>query len=204
MAEKPTELDFVAAAALPLAGAAAVAAVDAIAPEPGQAVLVNGASGGVGSYVVQLLAARGLTVFATGTDADIERLHGLGASTVIDHTAAPVTDQVLAAHPDGVDALINLAGYVTADVPLAAVRKGGTVASTTPAPDEDSAAAAGVTVTNVMAGPVREVIAPLADQAAAGTLQVGVSTVLPLDQAIEGLTILANGQSHGKIIVTID
>src|SRR4051794_14478944 len=47
---KPAELTFTAAAAIPLAGAAAVAAVDAIDPQPGQTVLINGASGGVGSF----------------------------------------------------------------------------------------------------------------------------------------------------------
>jgi NADPH:quinone reductase-like Zn-dependent oxidoreductase len=50
---KPAELDFVTAAALPLAGAAAAQAVEAVDPQPGQTVLVNGASGGVGSYALQ-------------------------------------------------------------------------------------------------------------------------------------------------------
>jgi NADPH:quinone reductase-like Zn-dependent oxidoreductase len=56
---KPEGLDFVTAAAIPLAGAAAVACVDAVAPEPGETVLIVGASGGVGSYAVQLAAGRG-------------------------------------------------------------------------------------------------------------------------------------------------
>ena len=59
------------AAALPLAGAAAVAAVYAIDSQRGETVLVNGASGGVGSYVIQLLAARGATLLATGTGEDV-------------------------------------------------------------------------------------------------------------------------------------
>jgi NADPH:quinone reductase-like Zn-dependent oxidoreductase len=69
---KPAGLDFVTAAAIPLAGGAAVAVIDAIEAEPGQTVLVNGASGGVGSFVVQLLSARGITVVATGMDQDTE------------------------------------------------------------------------------------------------------------------------------------
>ena len=108
------------AAALPLAGAAAVAAVDAIDSQRGETVLVNGASGGVGSYVIQLLAARGATLLATGTGEDVERLRALGADRVLDHTTGPVVDQVLAAYPDGVDALVNLAGFTAEDVPLAA------------------------------------------------------------------------------------
>lgn len=200
---KPAGLDFVAAAALPLAGAAAVAAIDAVDPRPGQTVLINGASGGVGSYAIQLLAARGVTVVATGTAEDTGRLTALGAGTVVDFTAGPVADQVRAAYPDGVDALINLAGFTPDDVPLAAVRAGGRVSTTTNAPDGDALAAAGLTGTGVMAGPVREVIAPLAEQAAAGSLRIDVLTVLPLEQAADGLATIAGGKAHGKIVVRI-
>ena len=203
VATKPTELEFTAAAALPLAAAAASAAVDAIDPQPGQTVLVNGAWGGVGSYAVQLLAARGVTVVATGTSQDTDRLRALGASTVVDFTTGPVADQVRVTYPDGVDALINLAGFTAADVPLDAVGKGGKVSTTTGAPDEEAASAAGLTTNSVMAGPVREVIAPLAEQAAAGTLTVDVTTVLPFERAAEGLATIAAGQAHGKIVVTI-
>src|SRR5215218_4977054 len=55
----------VAAGVLGLAGAAALQAVDAIAPVAGEIVLVSGATGGVGAYAVQLAAARGATVIAT-------------------------------------------------------------------------------------------------------------------------------------------
>ena len=200
---KPANLDFVTAAALPLASAAAVQAVEAINPQPGQVVLVNGAGGGVGSYAVQLLAARGVTVIATGTASNRDRLLGLGAGRVIDHTTAPVAEQVRAAYPNGVDALVNLAGNSAAEVPLAAVRTGGSVATTTMAPDATALEAAGLTGSTIMAMPVRETIAPLAEQAAAGTLAVQVAGVLPLDQALDGLATIAAGQAEGKLVVTV-
>jgi NADPH:quinone reductase-like Zn-dependent oxidoreductase len=200
---KPPELDFADAAALPLAGAAASAAVDIVDPQPGQVVLVNGATGGVGRYAVQLVAARGATVVATGTDADTEQLLALGAKTVVDYTGS-VVDQVRASHPDGVDALINLVGNAAADLPLDAVRKGGTVATTIMGLDTDALEAAGLTGGTVQAKAVRETTAPLAEQAAAGTLVVDVHTVLPLDRAAEGLATLAAGTARGKIVVTLD
>ncbi len=204
VAPKPAGLDFVTAAAIPLASTAAAASVDAVDPQPGQTVLVVGASGGVGSYAVQLLAARGVTVVATATADDAARLTDLGAAAVVDYTAGPVADQVTAAHPDGVDALIDLVAYSADALPLPAVRKGGKVASTLGAADEQTLAAAGLTGTNIMAGPVREVIAPLAEQAAAGRLKVDVTTVLPLDQAAEGLATIASGQARGKIVVKVE
>jgi NADPH:quinone reductase-like Zn-dependent oxidoreductase len=199
---KPAGLDFVTAAALPLAGSAAVACVDGIDAQPGQTVLVNGASGGVGSFVVQLLAARGATVVATGTATETDRLAGLGATTVVDFTAGPVADQVRATHPEGVDALVNLVGFASDDIPFAAVRPGGTITSTTALPDQATLDAAGLTGSVVMAGPVRDVVAPLAEQAAAGDLKVAVVSVLPLEQATEGLSTLAAGKATGKIVVT--
>ena len=200
---KPAELDFVTAAAIPLAGAAAVAAVDAVDPRPGETALVNGASGGVGCYAVQLLARRGLTVLATGTQEDAERLKALGAASVIDYAAGPVGEQVLAGCPDGVDLLLNLHGHTVDDVPLNAVAKGGRVATTTMAPDADALAGADLTGGLVIAGPVREVTGPLAEQAAAGTLTVDVTTVLPLDEVAEGLATIAGGKARGKIVVKV-
>ena len=201
---KPAGLDFTTAAALPLAGAAAVQSVEAIEPQAGQTVLVNGASGGVGSFAVQLLAARGVTVVATGTAADRDRLTSLGATRVVDHTAGSVADQVRAAYPDGVDALVSLHGMDPAATPIAAVRTGGKVAGVAGVPDEATLAAAGLTGTSVMAMPTREVLAPLAEQAAAGDLKVHVADVLSFEQATEGLGRLATGGAGGKLVVSLD
>lgn len=201
---KPAGIDFVTAAAIPLAGAAAAATVDAIDAQPGQTVLVNGATGGVGSYAVQLLAARGVTVVATGTADDADRLTGLGATTVVDYTKGDVADQVRAAYPGGVDALIELVAHTADGSPFAAVRKGGKVAATTQAAgDEQALAATGLTGQGVMAGPVREVTEPLVALAVAGTLKVDVTTVVPLEQAVDGLATIASGQARGKIVVKI-
>jgi NADPH:quinone reductase-like Zn-dependent oxidoreductase len=201
---KPAGLDFTTAAAIPLAGAAAVQSIEAIDPQPGQTVLVNGASGGVGSFAVQLLAARGVTVVATGTAADADRLTALGATTVLDYTAGPVAEQVRAAYPDGVDALVSLYGMDPSGTPIAAVRAGGKVAGVAAVPDEATLAAAGLTGTNVMAAATRDVVGPLAEQAAAGSLEVAVADVLTLDQATEGLGRLATGGAGGKLVVTIE
>jgi NADPH:quinone reductase-like Zn-dependent oxidoreductase len=201
---KPASLDFVTAAAIPLAGAAAAQAVEAVDPQPGQTVLVSGAGGGVGSYAVQLLAARGVTVVATGKNESTDRLRALGASTIIDYKTSDVVEQVRAAYPDGVDALVNVGGFDPTAVPVGAVRNGGKLSSTTVEPDADSLAAAGVTSTMIVATPVREVVGPLVEQAAAGTLKVSVAEVLPFDQAANGLATLAAGTANGKLVVKVE
>jgi hypothetical protein len=55
-----------------------------------------------------------------------------------------------------------------------------------------------------MATATREVLAPLAEQAAAGDLKVAVADVLTLEQASEGLGRLATGGAGGKLVVTLD
>jgi len=203
VAAKPAGLDFVSAAAIPFAGAVAIAAVDAVDPRPGRRVLVNGASGGVGSYAIQLAAARGADVVATGTPCDADRLRRLGAARVVDYTAAPVAEQVRAVYPDGVDALIDLVAYTAGTLPLTAVATGGVVASGLGAADGEALAAAGLTGGNVRAHITAALIARLAEQAAAGTLAVEVTSVLPLDRATDGLRQLAKGEARGKIVVSI-
>ncbi|MEU0302902.1 NADP-dependent oxidoreductase [Streptomyces sp. NPDC006175] len=204
VAAKPAGLDFDTAAALPLAGTAALASVDAVEAAEGQAVLVVGATGGVGSYAVQLLAARGVTVVATGRAADSDRLIGLGAATVVDHrSGTPIADQVTAAYPGGVDALIDLVASSPDALPLSAVRKGGKVTSTLGAADEQVLAAAGLTGSNIMASPLREAFEPLAALAAAGTLQVDITKVFPLEQAADGLAALSAGGTRGKIVIHV-
>ena len=201
---KPAGVDFVTAAAIPLAGAAAAQAVDAVEPQAGQTVLVNGADGGVGSYAVQLLASRGVTVIATGKPESAERLQSLGASTVIDHHSADVVEQVRALHPNGVDALVNVGGFDPSGVPVGAVRTGGKLASTTAIPDDDTLAAAGVTATSIMARPLREVVEPLVAQAAVGMLKVSVADVVPFEQGPAALATLAAGKANGKLVVKVE
>jgi NADPH:quinone reductase-like Zn-dependent oxidoreductase len=200
---KPQGLDFTTAAALPLAGGAAAQTVQAVDPQAGQTILVNGADGGVGSFAVQLLAARGVTVLATGTPESADRLRQLGASTVIDYTTGPVVDQVRAAHPDGVDALVNLFGRDPAQIPSGAVRSGGKIASLTGLPDEQTLSSQGLTAQQVMAQPTADVLAPLAEQAANGTLKVHIASVLPFDQAAQGLSTLAAGGVKGKLVIDL-
>jgi NADPH:quinone reductase-like Zn-dependent oxidoreductase len=71
------------------------------------------------------------------------------------------------------------------------------------APTEGALAAAGLTGTSVMAAPVRETTAPLAEKAAAGELVIDVTSVLPFDQAGSGLAALAAGGSRGKTVVLV-
>lgn len=92
LVEKPAWLSFEDAAASVMSGVTARSAIEQVADvQPRQTVLVNGASGGVGTFAVQLAAARGaeVTGVCSGRNADLVR--GLGAADVIDHTVQDIT-----------------------------------------------------------------------------------------------------------------
>jgi NADPH:quinone reductase-like Zn-dependent oxidoreductase len=200
---KPTTLEFTAAAALPLAGAAALAAVDAAEVQRGQRVLIAGASGGVGSYAVQLAAARGATVIATGLPEDADRLEALGASKIVDYRD-DVAEQVLA---DGgeVDALLDLVSFDPESFGKVAkaVRRGGKVGSTAGGATDEALAAAGLTGKVIFATPDRETLTALLGEIERGALRVDVELTVPLEEATEGLEKLAGGHAQGKIVVTV-
>jgi NADPH:quinone reductase-like Zn-dependent oxidoreductase len=84
VAAKPRSLDFHRAGAAPLAGISAIAALDALVPAEGETVLVVGASGGVGSFFVQLAAAAGANVIAPALPEDHDYLRRLGVGELID------------------------------------------------------------------------------------------------------------------------
>jgi NADPH:quinone reductase-like Zn-dependent oxidoreductase len=202
---KPASLDFTEAAALPLAGAAALAAIEAADVQHGQTVLIAGAGGGVGSFALQLAADRGATVIATGLPEDADRLRTLGADQVVDYRK-DVADQVLADHPDGVDALLDLVSFDPESfAKLAkAVRPGGKVGSTAGGATEDALAAAGLTGQVIVAVPNRDTLARLVSEIERGALRVDIEQVLPLDNATQGLDTLSRRIARGKIVATID
>ncbi|MEO3770535.1 NAD(P)-dependent alcohol dehydrogenase [Micromonospora sp. B9E7] len=86
VAAKPANLTPQQAAALPLAGVTALLGLGAGPVEPGHRVLVNGASGGVGTLAVQLATALGATVTAVCSTRNVELVRSLGAEHVVDYT----------------------------------------------------------------------------------------------------------------------
>lgn len=92
LAHKPSSLTFPQAAAMPISGLTALRAIDAAGVHAGQSVLVIGASGGVGSYAVQLAVASGATVTGVASGAKAQLVWDLGASDVIDYAHEDFAD----------------------------------------------------------------------------------------------------------------
>jgi NADPH:quinone reductase-like Zn-dependent oxidoreductase len=92
LAKKPANLSFEEAAAVPVAAVTALQALrDKGRVEPGQKVLVNGASGGVGTFAVQLAKLLGAEVTAVCSSGNVEQARSLGADRVVDYTKEDFT-----------------------------------------------------------------------------------------------------------------
>jgi NADPH2:quinone reductase len=199
LSKLPDEIDFVTAAALGLAGTAAVDGFDAAGVRPGRVILVAGATGGVGNQVVQLAVKSGAHVIATAHSAEERtQVTGLGVSEIVDYTG-DVGAQVIEGHPDGIDTVIHLAGDPADLLPL--VKKGGTFVSTLlSSPDQLSAD--GVTIAAVMAHPKPETLDRLAKNQASGHTGVTVQNVYSLENASTALADFASG-TLGKLVLSI-
>lgn len=93
LAPKPANLSFEQAAALPVSGVAALQAVrDRAQVQTGQKVLVIGASGGVGSFAVQIAKAFGAEVTGVCSTAKVDLVRSLGADYVVDYTSEDLAD----------------------------------------------------------------------------------------------------------------
>lgn len=93
LALKPASLGFKAAATVPVSGLTALQALRNVGQiQPGQTVLINGATGGVGSFAVQLAKAFGAKVTAICRTSKMERVRQLGADHIIDYTQTEVTE----------------------------------------------------------------------------------------------------------------
>jgi NADPH:quinone reductase-like Zn-dependent oxidoreductase len=92
LSHKPENLSFARAAAMPISGLTALGALDAAGVTVGSNVLIVGASGGVGTYAVQIAVALGATVTGVASGAKADLVTELGAQHVIDYTREDFAD----------------------------------------------------------------------------------------------------------------
>jgi NADPH2:quinone reductase len=204
IAKRPAALSEVEAAALPLAGVSAMMSVEAAAPRPNDVVVIVGASGGVGSYAVQLAAATGARVIGVTSKGKTDYVKSLGAHEVIDRTSGDVVQALNAKHPDGVVAIIDTGSDAAGLARLTeAVRKGGTVTSMKGAAAIDDLAKRGIKGVNVVTQVTKERLDHLATLATEGKLKATHIENFPLEKAGDGFQLIAKDTHLGKVVVKI-
>jgi NADPH:quinone reductase-like Zn-dependent oxidoreductase len=205
IAKKPESVGFAEAAALPTPGLTALDLVDAVDPGEGDTVLVVGATGGIGSYAVQLAARRGARVIATTRRANEAFVRELGTAETIDHTREDIVEAMLVAHPDGIEAVVDVASdHEALDRIVRLVKKGGRVASSVYATDPEDLARRGIEATNIGMRPDARRLAELSRLVDAGEISVRLERAFPLERAPEALEESRTGHVRGKIVLLVD
>ncbi len=202
LARIPEGLSDVEAAALPLAGLTAwQALVETADVQPGQRVLVLGASGGVGHLAVQIAKARGAYVIGTARSPKHEFLAELGADEAVDYSLGPVEEAV-----GDVDVVLDLVGSEDSAGTLRTLREGGlfiVVPSATGLELLEELAGDRVRVTGILVEPDRAGLEALAGLVESGALRPHVSQTFPLEEAARAHEASETGRTQGKLVLTI-
>ena len=207
-APKPPQLTFAEAAAVPVAGVTALQGLrDEGQIQAGDAVLVNGASGGVGTFAVQIAQALGATVTGVCRRGKRGLVHSLGAARVIDYTKEDVTkrdelyDLILdtAAHrsplayrrilaPGGVYVMVGGSTVRLLQTMLLRPWVGRT---------------SGHRLTTLMANPNSEDLRVLSDFLAEGAVTPVLDRHFSLAEVPDAIRYLEGGRARGKVVITM-
>ncbi|WP_207431877.1 NADP-dependent oxidoreductase [Sabulibacter ruber] len=199
LAHKPRNLSFEEASGIPLVGLTAYQSMfDAGNLQPGQSVLILGASGGIGTLGIQLAKNAGATVIGVASQRNHAFMQELGADHTIDYNGTDVGQAVKEIFPEGVDLIFDAASGETLQQSLKALKPSGKLVSIlNQGQDLDKS----INFQYVFVEPNSAELEILRQQAEAGNLKVHVSETYTLDQAAEALDQIATHHTKGKIVI---
>lgn len=211
LAAKPRNLTFEQAAVVPVSGITALQALrDAGRLEAGQRVLIIGASGGVGSYAVQIATALGGRVTGVASTAKLDLVESLGAEHVIDYTREDFADG-----RDRYDLIVDIAGNSTLSRLRRALTRRGTLVIVGGENGGPITGGIGRQLRAVAISPfLRQRLTmhttterasdlePLTELIETGRVAPSLERTYPLDQVPEAMRHLQAGTVRGKLAVT--
>jgi NADPH:quinone reductase-like Zn-dependent oxidoreductase len=211
LARKPASLSFAQAAAVPVSGLTALQGLrDAGRLQPGQHVLITGASGGVGTFAVQIAKALGAEVTGVCSTAKAALVASLGADKVIDYTRDDFADG-----SQRYDLILDIAG----NSPLARLRQALTRTGTLVIAGGEGAGRwtgmsrqvqalalspfVGQRLTMLVSKQRSDDLDRLAELIEAGQLTPSIGATYPLDHASDAMRDLQAGHARGKLVITV-
>ena len=205
---KPANLSFEEAAAVPMAAVTALQGLRSKGQiQPGQKVLINGASGGVGMFAVQIAKAFGAEVTAVCSTRNLDIMRSIGADHVIDYTQEDFTqngkhyDLILAANGDR-----SISDYRRVLTPRGTyVMTGGAMAQLS----EVMLKGPWISMTgkqkmgNLLAKPNKQDLAFIKELLEAGKVRPVIDRCYPLSEVADAMRYLEEGHAQGKVVITV-
>ncbi|EAP94638.1 NADP-dependent oxidoreductase [Vibrio splendidus] len=200
VASAPKSLDIVTAAAVPLAATTAwQALVEGCQIKAGQRVLIHNASGGVGSFAVQIAKSLGAYVIGTASSSNKAYLMALGVDKFIDYQTQRFEDEV-----DELDAvLVAVGGDGIAERSLEVVRKGGNVVSLLDDIESALPLQLGVNFQRWWVSPNARDLQRIAALIDDGVIKVNIDKVFPLSKAAQAQELSQSKRARGKIVLEV-
>ena len=212
LALKPASLSFAEAAAVPVAAVTALMALrEKGNVQPGEKVLVNGASGGVGTFAVQLAKALGADVTAVCSTRNVDQAAALGADRVVDYTKDDFTKlgirHELILDIAGRTSFLDARRVLTDDARYILVGGRMTYRGLGPLPHVGGtilkSKGRGQTVKFFVAEVTTENLTYLGELIDSGKVKPIVERTYPLNEASEALAYLGEGHARGKLVITV-
>jgi NADPH:quinone reductase-like Zn-dependent oxidoreductase len=213
VAPKPAGLTFEQAAAVPLAGNTALICLRAAKLQPGQHILINGASGGVGTFAVQLASAFGAAVTGVCSPRNIDLVKSLGADSVLNYTEADFAQE-----SQRFDVVLDLVGNRTlADLRKVLTPKGTLILSGGGVSGGGSLfgplalflrarLVSGVVrhrILQPMASPNGENLLELRQLIESGQVRPVIDRTYPLSRTAEAMRYLEDEHARAKVVITV-
>ncbi|WP_024507842.1 NADP-dependent oxidoreductase [Bradyrhizobium sp. ARR65] len=199
VAVKPSGLDHLYAAGVPLAGQTAWQGLFRHGGlKAGQSVLIHGGSGGVGHFAVQFAKARGARVLTTVSTDNVDFARGLGADVVIDYKKQRFEEVA-----SDLDMVFDLIDGETRERSWQLLRKGGVLVSTLTEPSQERAGELGVRALRYTVEANGDELAEIAALINAGKVKPHVQKTFPLDAAADAMGSVEQGHSVGKVVLTV-
>ncbi len=199
VALKPKTLSFEKAASVPLASLTAWQALfDEAKLHEGQKVLIQAASGGVGSFAVQIAKAHGLFVAGTASTQNVALVKNLGADLVIDYTKEDFTHLC-----HDYDMVLDPIGNEVQAQSLKCLKKDGYLVTLVALSCQDAATQLGVHALRTLVRPNGERLKLITDLIDNGKIKPLIATVMPGEQIQEAHKLSQSQRAKGKIVITI-
>ena len=195
----PDDLGLTEASAVPIAGKTALESIRALGLPSGSTLFVAGASGAIGTLVIQIAAQKGIRVIGSASEKNHDYMRSLGAEQAVDYSDPQRKEKILEWFPGGVDAALAIQRG-TADDCIAVVKDGGRVVTVS---GNEGTAERGIELFQFEHHEMKAELAGLMRDIAAGRIKLVLEHVYPFDEAIEALTKTETRHARGKLAVEV-
>lgn len=197
----PNKMDFTEGAAIPVAGKTAIESMRALDLTKGDTLFVAGASGAIGTLIIQMAAQKGIRVIASASAKNHEYMTSLGAEIAVDYSVPNWKAQVKEWMPNGVDAALAIQpGTVKDCVDL--VRDGGKAVTVSgdPIKTERDVAVFQFEYHEDSQDLLNNFVSDIAE----GKIRLVIEHIYPFAQAIDALEKTETRHAKGKLVVSLN